>query len=304
MPKNKTGYIIYMNLDSSNLDFRSEEIRGIIRQALREDIGNGDHTSLAAFPAGTKGKAILWFKEKGIVAGTELACVILEEVDPELQVKVLVKDGSKVLPGERGMEISGNAHSILKAERLLLNFMQRLSGIATLTHQMAEKLQGTGARLLDTRKTTPLLRKFEKWAVWVGGGHNHRFGLFDMILLKDNHVDYAGGVRAAIRSTRKYLEKTGLELKVEIETRNLEEVREVLDEGGVDRIMLDNFSPELLKQAVDLIDGRFETEASGGITMESIRQYAETGVDFISSGAMTHSYKSLDISLKVQLEAL
>lgn len=290
-----------MSFDSSKLDFRSAEIRDIIRRALLEDIGSGDHTSLAAFPQGTRGKAVLWFKEEGIVAGVQLAAVILEEVDPQLQVAVLVQDGSKVFPGEKGMEIEGNAHSILKAERLLLNFMQRLSGVATLTHLMCERIKGTKTRLLDTRKTTPLLRSFEKWAVWIGGGQNHRFGLYDMILLKDNHVDYAGGVKAAIRSTRAYLERTGLNLKVEIETRNLEEVIEVLEEGGVDRIMLDNFSPDDLKEAVSLIGGRFETEASGGITMESIRKYAETGVDYISSGVMTHSYKSLDISLKVQL---
>lgn len=290
-----------MSFDSSKLDFQSESVLTVIRQALQEDIGSGDHTSLAAFPQGTQGKAVLWFKEQGIVAGMELARVILHEVDPNLKVTILIKDGSKVKPGDKGMEVYGDAHSILKSERLLLNFMQRLSGVATLTNQMCERIKGTGAKLLDTRKTTPLLRMFEKWAVWIGGGVNHRFGLYDMILLKDNHVDYAGGVKAAIRSTRDYLEKSGLNLKVEIETRNLQEVREVLEEGGVDRIMLDNFSPELLKQAVELINGRYETEASGGITMESIRAYAETGVDFISSGAMTHSYKSLDISLKVEL---
>lgn len=283
------------------MDFQSPEIKSLIQAALKEDIGEGDHTSLASIPEGTRGSATLLFKEKGIVAGLELGKQIFLTCDPNAKVCIFLNEGDAVEVGMTGMEVEGDARAILSAERLVLNFMQRLSGVATSTHIMARRIEGTSARLLDTRKTTPLLRSLEKWAVTIGGGLNHRIGLYDMILLKDNHVDFAGGISAAIENTRAYLKRTGLLLKVEIETRNMTEVKEVLACGGVDRIMLDNFSPSEMKEAVNLIGGAFETEASGGITLDSIREYAETGVDFISSGALTHSVKSLDISLKVKI---
>lgn len=290
-----------MNSDSNNMDFQSSEIKKLIQAALTEDIGEGDHTSLASITEGTRGSATLLFKEKGIVAGLELGKQIFLTCDPNAKVSIFLNEGDAVEVGMTGMEVEGDARAILSAERLVLNFMQRLSGVATATHNMNERIKGTKSRLLDTRKTTPLLRSLEKWAVTIGGGLNHRIGLYDMILLKDNHVDFAGGISAAIENTQAYLRHTGLSLKVEIETRNLAEVKEVLACGGVDRIMLDNFSPAEMKEAVTLIGGAYETEASGGITLDSIREYAETGVDFISSGALTHSVKSLDISLKVKI---
>ncbi|MDO1446862.1 carboxylating nicotinate-nucleotide diphosphorylase [Rhodocytophaga aerolata] len=275
-----------------------EAIRQFITLALQEDVGDGDHSSLAAVPANASNRARLLIKDTGVLAGMELAQAIFAQVDASLQVQVLLRDGSPVKPGDIGLTVSGNAQSILKAERLVLNCMQRMSGIATYTNRLVKLIEGTGASLLDTRKTTPLFRMIEKWAVVIGGGLNHRYGLFDMIILKDNHVDYAGGIRQAIEATNRYLTSTNKDLKIVIETRNLQEVEEVLATGNVFRIMLDNMSPALMKQAVQLINGRYPTEASGGITLETIREVAESGVDFISVGALTHSIKSLDISLK------
>jgi nicotinate-nucleotide pyrophosphorylase (carboxylating) len=276
----------------------TEKIHQFIAQSLQEDVGDGDHSSLAAVPAQAENRAKLIIKDKGILAGIELATLIFAQVDASLKVDVLLTDGSPVKFGDIGLTVSGKARSILQAERLALNCMQRMSGIATYTHQLNEAINGTKARLLDTRKTTPLFRMMEKWAVVIGGGLNHRFGLFDMIILKDNHVDYAGGIRQAIESTNAYLKQHNKDLKIVIETRNLAEVEQVLATGNVFRIMLDNMPPDLMKQAIQLINGRYPTEASGGITLETIRAVAESGVDFISVGALTHSIKSLDISLK------
>jgi nicotinate-nucleotide pyrophosphorylase (carboxylating) len=273
-------------------------LQQFIAQALQEDVGDGDHSSLAAIPATARNQARLLVKDNGIIAGVELAGKICQAVDPGLEVTVLIQDGTPVRFGDIVFTVAGKAQSILTAERLLLNCMQRMSGIATYTHHLNQLIAGTRARLLDTRKTTPNFRMLEKWAVLIGGGLNHRYGLFDMIMLKDNHVDYAGGIRAAITATHQYLAEKGLQLRIVVETRNLQEVQEALDCGGIDRIMLDNMSPELMQQAVALINGRFETEASGGITEETIAAVAATGVDYISVGALTHSTKSLDMSLK------
>lgn len=278
--------------------FTSPQCTDFITRSLQEDVGSGDHSSLASIPSGTQGKAHLLLKEDGIVAGLDLAVAIFGLVDSSLQVQLLLKDGDKIKKGDVGLLVEGSVHSILKAERLVLNCMQRLSGIATTTAQIVALVEGAGTKILDTRKTTPGMRFLEKWAVTVGGGHNHRIGLYDMVMLKDNHVDYAGGITAAITRTKQYLAQNNLNLKIEVETRNIEEVKEVLQVGGVNRVMFDNFSPEVMKEAVALVNKRFETEASGGITIETVRQYAETGVDFISIGALTHSVKSLDISLK------
>ncbi|QPH41950.1 carboxylating nicotinate-nucleotide diphosphorylase [Pedobacter endophyticus] len=269
-----------------------------IKNALAEDVGDGDHTSLSTIPAGTQGKAKLIIKEDGILAGMELAVEIFKVVDSDLKVTVLLNDGAEVSVGDIGLTVSGSTHSILIAERLVLNCMQRMSGIATKTHRIVSLLKDTKTKILDTRKTTPGLRYLEKWAVRIGGGVNHRIGLYDMILIKDNHVDYAGGISNAIKSAQKYLAENGKKLQIEIEVRNLEELSEVLAIGGVDRIMLDNFAFDNLKTAVKMIDGRFISEASGGITEENVAEYAACGVDFISMGALTHSVKSLDISLK------
>lgn len=273
-------------------------IEQFIVQALQEDVGDGDHSTLAAIPATARNQARLLVKDTGIIAGVELAERICHTVDPQLQVTVLLPDGSPVKYGDIVLTVAGKAQSILTAERLLLNCMQRMSGIATYTRHLSQLIAGTKARLLDTRKTTPNFRMLEKWAVLIGGGLNHRFGLFDMIMLKDNHVDYAGGIRQAITATHQYLQEKGLKLRIVVETRNLGEVQQVLDTGGVDRIMLDNMSPVLMRQAVELIGGRYETEASGGITEETIAAVAATGVDYISVGALTHSNRSLDMSLK------
>jgi nicotinate-nucleotide pyrophosphorylase (carboxylating) len=269
-----------------------------ISTALIEDVGPGDYSTLASVPADAQNQARLLIKDEGILAGVALGVKIFKQVDPELEVEVTIPDGSPVKYGDEGLYVRGNARSILTAERLVLNCMQRMSGIATLTHRMVKLLEGTGAKLLDTRKTTPNFRIAEKWAVAIGGGHNHRYGLYDMVMLKDNHIDFAGGISPAIKATRNYLQENGLKLKIEIETRNLDEVQEVLEVGGVDRIMLDNMAPPLLKKAVELIGGRFETEASGGITEETLREVGLTGVNYISSGAVTHSAKNMDISLK------
>jgi len=275
-----------------------EFVDPFITNALKEDVGDGDHTSLATIPAGTQGKAKLLVKEHGILAGVELAEEIFNKVDPELKLNIFIKDGTEVKPKDVVLEVEGSAHSILKAERLVLNCMQRMSGIATQTDRIVDLLKGTNTQLLDTRKTTPGMRYLEKWAVRIGGGVNHRFGLYDMILIKDNHVDYSGGIRQAIENTHEYMVANHKKLAVEIEVRNLDELEEVLRTGGVDRILLDNFGFADLKQAVNIIEGRYITEASGGITIDNVRDYADCGVDYISIGAITHSVKCLDLSLK------
>jgi nicotinate-nucleotide pyrophosphorylase (carboxylating) len=274
-------------------------IKDFIANALKEDIGDGDHTSLSTIPEAEVGTANVKVKEKGIIAGLVLADQILNQVDSGLIVKVHVAEGSVVNPGDIVMTVKGKVRSLLTAERLVLNCMQRMSGIATLTNKYVDVLKGTNTKVLDTRKTTPNFRMFEKWAVHLGGGTNHRFGLYDMILIKDNHVDAAGGIQNAIERANEYISKIGKKLLIEIETRNLDEVNQVLAIGKVNRIMLDNFSPELLKKAIQIIDKKYETEASGGITLETIRSFAESGVDYISVGALTHSHKSLDISMKI-----
>lgn len=275
-----------------------EAIQKFIQSAFAEDIGPGDYSSLSAIPEGTQGRAKLIIKDEGTLAGLEMAEKIFNAFDPQLKVELLLKDGDLVKFGDIGLVVSGPAASILSSERLVLNCMQRMSGIATVTHRLTQKIIHTKARLMDTRKTTPNFRLMEKWAVHIGGGVNHRFALYDMVMLKDNHVDFAGGIRNAIEQTKKYLEKNNLNLKIEIETRNLEEVREVIEVGGVDYIMLDNMDYEMMKTAVAMIDGRFSTEASGGITEDTLLEVANCGVDFISMGALTHSVKSMDISLK------
>lgn len=273
-------------------------IQQIITEALREDIGSGDHTSLSTIPLNATGRARLLVKEDGILAGVEIAREVFRQVDPEIGIEVFITDGEPIRKGDIVFEVKGRSVSLLTAERTVLNFMQRMSGIATRTHQLVSKLDGLKTRILDTRKTTPLLREIEKMAVRTGGGFNHRFGLYDMILIKDNHVDFAGGISQAIDAAKQYLEANRHDLRIEIEVRNLAELQQVLDRGGVDRIMLDNFNFETLHQAVQMIGGRYETEASGGIDENTIRQYAECGVDFVSVGALTHHIKSLDLSLK------
>lgn len=275
-----------------------EAIRAFIQAALREDVGSGDHSSLSSIPAGAQKKARLIVKDQGILAGIEMAGYIFKEVDPSLQLTIFMQDSSPATHGQEAFHVSGNARNILTAERLVLNCMQRMSGIATLTHEITQKIKHTKARLLDTRKTTPNFRLAEKWAVKIGGGENHRYGLFDMIMLKDNHIDYAGGITQAIAGAQQYLKEKNLSLPIEVETRSLEEVNEVLSVGGIYRIMLDNMSPALMREAVKLIAGRYPTEASGGITKDNIVEVAETGVDYISVGALTHSIKSMDMSLK------
>lgn len=275
-----------------------EAISAFITAALEEDIRDGDHSTLASVPADAQRKARLIIKGDGIIAGVAMAEKIFHHIDPELEIEFLVKDGDEVSYGDIGLYVSGRAQSILTAERLVLNCMQRMSGIATYTQQIVSKLKGTKTNLLDTRKTTPNFRIMEKWAVAIGGGQNHRFGLFDMVMLKDNHVDYAGSITNAVNSTVNYLKEKGKKLRIEVETRNLEEVKEALAVGNVDVIMLDNMSYDMMKEAVGIINGQCETEASGGITLETIREVAECGVDYISVGALTHSIKSMDISLK------
>ena len=270
----------------------------IIENALLEDIGDGDHTSLSCIPNGSSGKAKLLVKEEGIIAGIEIARKVFEKVDKSIKFNQLLNDGNKVKPGDIVFTVEGNPVSLLSSERLALNFLQRMSGIATKTHQMVKLLDGLNTKLLDTRKTTPNLRLLEKMAVKIGGGENHRFGLYDMIMIKDNHVDFSGGIKNAITKVTKYLKSKNKNLKIEIEVRNFDELNEVLAIGGIHRIMLDNFTPENLKKAVGIINGHYETEASGGITESSLRQYAETGVDYISVGSLTHHIKSLDLSLK------
>lgn len=270
----------------------------LIDLAFAEDIGDGDHTTLCCIPDDAIGESKLLIKEEGVFAGVEIAKEVFRRFDPELKVEVYIQDGQHVKPGDIVMSVKGKVRSLLQTERLMLNILQRMSGIATMTAKYVERLKGTNTRVLDTRKTTPGMRMLEKQAVKIGGGTNHRIGLFDMILLKDNHIDFAGGIENAISRCHKYLKEKGKDLKIEIEVRNFEELQRVLDYGGVDRIMLDNFTPEETKKAVDLIAGKYETESSGGITFDTIRDYAEQGVDFVSVGALTHSVKGLDMSFK------
>ena len=270
----------------------------LIDLSFAEDIGDGDHTTLCCIPEDAMGRSHLLIKEDGILAGIEVAKKVFARFDPTMQVEVLIQDGAAVKKGDIAMVVSGKIRSLLQTERLMLNIMQRMSGIATMTRRYVDRLEGTGTRVLDTRKTTPGMRMLEKQAVKIGGGVNHRIGLFDMILLKDNHVDFSGGITNAITRCHKYLEERGLNLKIEIEVRSFEEIDEVLRCGGVDRIMLDNFTPADTRRAVEIINHRYETESSGGITFDTIRDYAECGVDFISVGALTHSVKGLDMSFK------
>uniref|UniRef100_UPI003FEF29D6 carboxylating nicotinate-nucleotide diphosphorylase n=1 Tax=Prevotella sp. TaxID=59823 RepID=UPI003FEF29D6 len=270
----------------------------LIDLAFAEDIGDGDHTTLCCIPDDAMGKSHLLIKEEGILAGVEVAKRVFARFDPTMQVEVLINDGAHVKVGDIAMIVTGKVRSLLQTERLMLNIMQRMSGIATMTNKYVERLKGTHTHVLDTRKTTPGLRMLEKQAVKIGGGMNHRIGLFDMILLKDNHVDFAGGIANAINRCHEYLREKGLDLKIEIEVRNFDELQQAMDCGGINRIMLDNFSVPDTKKAVELIAGRFETESSGGITFDTIRDYAECGVDFISVGALTHSVKGLDMSFK------
>ena len=270
----------------------------LIDLAFAEDIGDGDHTTLCCIPEDAMGKSHLLIKEDGILAGVEVAKRVFARFDPTMQVEVLINDGTRVKKGDIAMIVTGKVRSLLQTERLMLNIMQRMSGIATMTNRYVELLKGTKTHVLDTRKTTPGMRMLEKQAVKIGGGMNHRIGLFDMILLKDNHVDFAGGIRNAITRCHEYLKEKGLDLKIEIEVRNFDELNQVLECGGVNRIMLDNFSTDDTKKAVEIIGGKYETESSGGITYDTIRSYAECGVDFISVGALTHSVKGLDMSFK------
>jgi nicotinate-nucleotide pyrophosphorylase (carboxylating) len=276
----------------------NNSLREFISFCLREDTGDGDHSSLACITGGMQGKARLLIKEKGVLAGVRIAALVFEETDKSLKIEIILNDGAEISPGDIAFFVSGSQRSILRAERLVLNIMQRMSGIATSTKAYTDELKGLRTMILDTRKTSPGMRELEKEAVRIGGGVNHRMGLYDMIMLKDNHIDYAGGIKQAIERTRKYLAETGKMLKVEIEARNLEDVGEIIETGGVDRIMLDNFTLQDTAMAVKIIGGRFETEASGGITIKNIRAYAACGVDFISVGAITHHIKSLDMSLK------
>ena len=275
-----------------------ELIDELITLAFNEDIGDGDHTTLCCIPATEMGKQKLLIKEAGVLAGVEMARRVINYFDPELKITTYIEDGTEVQPGDVAFIVEGRVQSLLQVERTMLNIMQRMSGIATTTRKYVRLLEGTGTRVLDTRKTTPGLRMIEKEAVKIGGGVNHRIGLFDMILLKDNHVDFAGGIENAIVRAKEYLKEKGKELKIEIEVRNMDELQEVLRVGGVDRIMLDNFTPERTREAVQLINHRFETESSGGITFDTIRSYAECGVDYVSVGALTHSVKGLDMSFK------
>lgn len=274
------------------------EIEQFITLALAEDIGDGDHTSLATIPQEAIRKAKLLIKDDGILAGVELAKKILLQYNAKFKIEFFKNDGDEVKKGEIAFIVEGPARDILSCERLVLNCMQRMSGIATLTNKYNTQLKGLNTKLLDTRKTTPLFRYMEKWAVKIGGGVNHRFALYDMIMIKDNHIDYAGGITAAITRTKEYLERTGKNLKIEVEARSMDEIKEVLQNNGVFRVLIDNFNTKDLAEAVKLINGKIETEASGGITLETLREYALTGVDYISCGALTHSYKSLDLSLK------
>lgn len=276
----------------------NKEIELIIANAIREDVGDGDHSSLACIPATATGKAKLLVKDKGIIAGVEFAKQVFNYVDANMKVETLIEDGNKVKYGDIAFYVEGASQSILKAERLVLNAMQRMSAIATKTRQFVDLLEGTGTKILDTRKTTPGIRALEKWAVKIGGGENHRFALYDMIMLKDNHIDFAGGVTKAINLTKQYLKDTNRDLKIIVEARNLEEIQEILDSGGIYRILIDNFNYDNTRKAVKLIGNKCLTESSGGINEKTVRNYAECGVDYISSGALTHSVYNMDLSLK------
>ena len=276
----------------------NELIEELLDLAFAEDIGDGDHTTLCCIPESQKGKAQLLIKEEGVLAGVEIAKRVFAKFDPELQVEVLINDGAHVKPGDVAFYVSGKERSLLQTERIVLNLMQRMSGIATQTNKYAQEIADLHTKVIDTRKTTPGLRILEKMAVKIGGGGNHRIGLFDMILLKDNHIDFAGGIENAVSNAKRYLKEKGKNLKIEVEVRNLDELDQVLKIGGVDRIMLDNFDTDTTRKAVKIINGRCETESSGGITFKTLRSYAECGVDFISVGALTHSVKGLDMNLK------
>lgn len=274
------------------------KIEEIVKLALKEDIGDGDHTSLATIPENAKGEALLIAKDNGILAGVNISKEVFRQVDSNIKLDILISDGKPINKGDNIFIVSGKAQSLLTAERTALNFLQRMSGIATFTRKLVDEIQGLNSKLLDTRKTTACNRTIEKLAVQLGGGYNHRFGLYDMIMIKDNHVDFAGGIQNAIEATHDYLMAKGKNLKIEIEVRNFGELKEVLTVGNIDRIMLDNFTPTDLSKAIKMIDRRYETEASGNISFNNIREYAEAGVDFISVGALTHQLKSLDLSLK------
>jgi len=276
----------------------TELIDKLVELAILEDIGDGDHSSRSCIPATAHGKMKLLVKQEGVIAGIEIAKLIFKRLDSNMQIEQLIEDGTRVKPGDIAFYVEGTVISLLQAERLVLNVMQRMSGIATQTSIYADKLEGLKTKVLDTRKTTPGMRVLEKMAVKIGGGENHRMGLYDMVMLKDNHIDFAGGITQAIRKTQAYLKETGRDLQIEVETRSLDEIREAMAVGGIHRIMLDNFDLEKTRAAVKLIDGKYETESSGGITLETLRDYAECGVDFISVGALTHQIKSLDMSLK------
>jgi nicotinate-nucleotide pyrophosphorylase (carboxylating) len=275
-----------------------KELDIIIRNAIREDIGDGDHSSLACIPADAKGQAKLLVKEDGVIAGIEFAKMVFAEVDNDLKVETFLNDGDKVKTGDVAFFVTGRSQSILKAERLVLNAMQRMSAIATKTRKFVKKLKGTNTRILDTRKTTPGIRALEKWAVKIGGGKNHRFALYDMIMLKDNHIDFAGGVDQAIEKTKKYLKDNNLDLKIIVEARDFDEIKKILKHEGIHRILIDNFNYEDTVKAVEMIGDHCQTESSGGITLKTARPYAECGVDYISSGALTHSVSNMDLSLK------
>ncbi len=276
------------------------KIEEIVRIALAEDLGDGDHTSLATVPKSAMGEAVLLAKEEGVLAGIELVKEVFLQVDDKIKIDVFIADGSKIVSGDEVLRVSGSSQSILSAERTALNFIQRMSGIATFTNKIVAKIDGLHTKLLDTRKTTACNRTVEKMAVKIGGGENHRFGLFDMIMIKDNHVDFAGGIKNAVEATHKYLKEKNKDLKIELEVRNFEELQQAMAVGGIDRVMLDNFTPEELKKALEIVDGKYETEASGGISIETIKDFALTGVDYISVGALTHQIKSLDLSLKAR----
>ena len=273
-------------------------VNDLIELAIREDIGEGDHSSLACFPHDVRGRMKLLVKQEGVLAGVEVAETVLRRLDPDVKFEKRLDDGARVQPGDIAFYVEGRLISLLQAERILLNIMQRMSGVATQTAVYVNELAGLKTQVIDTRKTTPGMRVLDKMAVRIGGGGNHRIGLFDMVILKDNHIDFAGGITPAIRKTQAYLKEKGKNIPIEVEVRSLDDIREVLSVGGVDRIMLDNFSPETTREAVALIGGRYETESSGGITLKNLREYAECGVDFISVGALTHQIKSLDLSLK------
>jgi len=285
---------------NSKFPFSQIELELFVENALKEDVGDGDHTSLACIDATGSGKANLIMKEDGIIAGIDVGRFVYKKIDEELQIEVFNQDGAEVRNNDIVLKIEGSPQSILKGERLVLNIMQRMSGIATTTNQVVKKVERFNTKILDTRKTTPGMRMLEKWAVSIGGGENHRFGLYDVIMIKDNHIDFAGGIQQAIEKAKSYIHESNKQFKVIIEARDLDHVKEILDIGGIDRILLDNFSIEDLTNAVSLINNQYQTEASGGISVENVRYYAETGVDYISIGALTHSVKSLDMSLLVE----